>query len=538
MRASLLIIFVSLFSLDSLAQGLPSLWEGRQDADVKTRTWGNMTPFWGHEAIGMPEAHRFMATMAEEGFPFTYTKVAMVNEFASLGSSFLQARVAESLLDYLQRETSRIEGQLSTSSEEWASPEYRDMVVALFARRTGAISEYHASAVTNLIAAPSPVGVSLNGVISSEIRRKPDTGKLEAEGEPAPDIANVTAFVYPKRTRKLKNMALISDLATDAAEKGTIYVVSAGNNFPHQMYGGENRASFINVASCTPAGCISSFSQPGKYVTISAPSDNYIQTLKERTDSFSPFSGTSGATPLVTGALADVISILPYKLTQADLQHMLQMTATTAAIDVKDAGAGVLNYYKLIRVAERIRRESEGSEATVKNLLYEDRIYDFVAEAKAKKDQAMQEGDFATRFLQLREAFFLATEDKEVRSMLADMYRQGGYEAQALFYDNPETSVSSAMIKASNAYRRNFIAVTSIPIFADTGFSPEFKHYLDVAMYQQSYPKFLDTLLSRIVDLRGDLMQELHLNPAHIAMTKPHLFDVIVKHQHRLRLRK
>ena len=547
MRASLLIIFVSLFSLYSLAQGLPSLWDGREGGDLQTGKWGRMTPFWGQEAIGAPEAHRFMAAMAEGGFPFLYTKVAMVNEFASLGASFLQARVGESLLGYLRGEKPRIEEQLKAKGEEWASPEYGYLVGTLYARQTGADNNYHASAVTNLIAAPPPVGVSLYGVISSEIHQRPDTGDLVVMGDNAPDIANVTSIIDLKKTAKYKDlkqarsyerMIWMSNLAVDAAEERTIYVVAAGNDFPHQMYGGEEVAEFINVASCTPVGCISHFSQPSKYVTIAAPSDNHIQTQKERADGFSTFGGTSGATPLVTGALADVISILPYKLTQADLKHMLQKTATTTTIDASDGGAGVLNYYKLIRAAERIRRESNSSAAAVKKLLYEDHIYDFTAAAKAKKEQAIRATDFATRFLRLREVFFLSDADMEVRSMLADMYRQHGYKAQALFYDNPEVSVDSFAVSTLNAYRHDRIAVASIPIFAGTEFSPEFKHYLDVAMEQRGPPLLLETLLSRIVAIDGDLMQELHLDPAYIAVKKPHLFNLFVKHQHRLRPRK
>ena len=66
----------------------------------------------------------------------------------------------------------------------------------------------------------------------------------------------------------------------------------------------------IVVGSLDPSGFASKFSQSHQHVTVLAPSDSFITALGVD-GKFSKFGGTSGAAPLVSGAIADLRSILP-----------------------------------------------------------------------------------------------------------------------------------------------------------------------------------------------------------------------------------
>ena len=160
----------------------------------------------------------------------------------------------------------------------------------------------------------------------------------------------------------------------------TIWVNSAGNSFPHYFSSTmkQIKDKVIVVGSADPGGFPSIFSQADESVDILAPSDHFIRSI-DADGKLVKFSGTSGAAPLVSGVLADVKAILP-DLTRDDAVKMLQLTATNTSINEVSRvnGAGVLNHYKMLRVAQRIATGlQEDSSATIGSLLQDPKVVDF-----------------------------------------------------------------------------------------------------------------------------------------------------------------
>ena len=199
----------------------------------------------------------------------------------------------------------------------------------------------------------------------------------------------------------------------------TIMVIAAGDDYPAPTDPSISKLTTkaVVVGGLNPAGQISTSSQRGEDVTVYAPSDRYLQSyvFSEKSKTGYIFGSTVAAAALVTGTIADVLAIVPWRLDADEIKMLLKKTAI----------GGSLNYYKLLRVAGRLA----SSDA---HAIYDDGLYDFRYEAKLLVEKEYE--DFEEEFSALREAFFLDSNNVEVRTQLAEIYRQAGYETEALFY--------------------------------------------------------------------------------------------------------
>lgn len=105
---------------------------------------------------------------------------------------------------------------------------------------------------------------------------------------------------------------------------------------------------------------------------------------------------------------------------------------------------GVLNHYKLVQVAKRL--VERGWPASEEALL-DGSLYDFTAEAEKLTREAANSKSATERLSKLRKAFFLDNGNDSTRELLAELYRQEGYEAQALFYGGADASVRDSFIE-------------------------------------------------------------------------------------------
>ena len=521
---------------------LPSVWS-QQYGNLRSKSFGLLTLFWPQEAVGAPEGHRHLVAMAEAGFNFDETGLAIFEESVSLDDAFLQANIAPELIAALEDDVAGHDTMLQEHQDEWYTEEYEEIINDWQARQLG-VGGRHVTAVANLMSGKPPVGISLTGAIVAEVER--------TYSEDEDDMSYMILISNTHRHIDIINMSLyftsfeaIQALSEYAAEVGgIIQVVCAGNDFPTPLYGqgddGTQLLNLITVGSCAPTGYFSYFSRAGKRLTISAPSDDDIQSIAAGTGELTSFGGTSGAAPLVSGALADVLSIIPY-LNLDEVIHLLQTTAIPTSINARNEGSGVLNYYKLLRVAEKIHHTAAGDRQKIKQLIYDDSMYDFSAEAQQYQQAAQDNPDNALHALRL--AFFLNPHNNDTRTQLATLYRQAGYESQALFYDNPTTASDDPRIANIVKYRQLLQIITQIPVFDDKGkdFSAAFKYYINLAINQPQRPEILEMLVSRLTraNLRaakfsGDLMQDLQLDPAALAKEKPYLFAALKRQQKRL----
>ena len=239
------------------------------------------------------------------------------------------------------------------------------------------------------------------------------------------------------------------DLLHSIGDK-TLFVVAACNEFPDKSpnvniasraRAETGKSKIIPVGAIYSDGALAQSSVAARAVVVTAPGRSlYAFDGKRNT----LFGGTSAAAPIVSGVLADVRSILPHLTSNNAVQLLEQTAIKTATNEVSEFnGAGVVNHYKMIRVALRLAAAGYDGEVIPDNL---NTFLDFSTEV----DDLLAEGGEKTAlaaFRNLRRAFFLAPDDGEIRTQLADAYRRMELQTQAAFYDSPAVAIEEPEIK-------------------------------------------------------------------------------------------
>lgn len=376
-----------------------------------------LTKFWAQEAVFAPETRELLQDMERRGFRFSASEVGVID------GGFFKEGMQKTRID-----------------TDIPSVNFRSII----------LHEGHGTKVSNLITGEAPVGVSSKGKITmlKDYYDIPVWHPFGAGNENPPPVINASTTIY-NYSYKVMNELLDK----------TILVRAAGNDFPGhgEMILYEFGRKMIVVGSLDPSGFVSHFSQSHENVIVLAPSDYYIVSRRGE-GTFVHFGGTSGAAPLVSGAIADLRSVLP-DVTRDEVATLLAKTATPTAINTvsNHDGAGTLNQYKLLRVA--LRLSENGWPHNRASLIVDEKMYDFADEAQRLSDEAeallktTNEGDYEAGFKKLRTAFALDTSNAKTRTMLANIYRDAGYSQQALFYDVPERSALDTSIIKKKSYR-------------------------------------------------------------------------------------
>ena len=135
----------------------------------------------------------------------------------------------------------------------------------------------------------------------------------------------------------------------------------------------------IAVGSFSPHGFVSNFSNYGEEVHILAPSDHWI-TSTGKEGEYERFSGTSGATPLVTGSLAGFEWLSGYHPTPQEAKILLERTAfPTLHIHERPKvnGVGLVNAYKLGKVGQKLKEKCKNDVSCFKKEISKDENYHF-----------------------------------------------------------------------------------------------------------------------------------------------------------------
>ncbi|MCY4320838.1 MAG: S8/S53 family peptidase, partial [Bdellovibrionaceae bacterium] len=229
-----------------------------------------------------------------------------------------------------------------------------------------------------------------------------------------------------------------------------IIVNSSGNRFPKKLDDMEKKASqdfdMILVGSFSPSGFVSDFSQSGEEISILAPSDYWI-TSAGKDGEYIRFSGTSGATPLVTGSLAGFEWLSGYHPTAKEAKTLLEKTALPTLHSFEKPrinGAGLLNAYKLGEVAKRLKEICKDRDTICfKEEILKDENYHFPEDESLKRDLARVfplcfEGEELALsnceekkegFKRLRREVLLNPSEELLKSL--SIYKEGGLIANA-----------------------------------------------------------------------------------------------------------
>lgn len=139
----------------------------------------------------------------------------------------------------------------------------------------------------------------------------------------------------------------LKDAIDRAGAQGILFIAAAGNdgrnNDSTTSYpSGYSSNNIISVASITSGGALSSFSNYGvTSVDLGAPGSSIMSTLPG--GSYGSYSGTSMATPHVTGAAALLKAIYPQATAAQIKQALLTGTSATTSLSGKTLTGGRLN---------------------------------------------------------------------------------------------------------------------------------------------------------------------------------------------------
>jgi serine protease len=227
-------------------------------------------------------------------------------------------------------------------------------------------SSWHGTHVAGTIAAMTNNGVGVSGVaFGAKILPVRVLGKC---GGSTSDIADAMVWSaggsvvgVPANTRPAKviSLSLGSNAPTPcgttyqnaintARGLGSTFVIAAGNfNADASGYAPGNCTGIITVAATTRAGGKASFSNFGTIVDIAAPGDSILSTLNSGAtipgaDSYAYYSGTSMATPHVSGVAALMLSVNPL-LTPDKIELYIKSTARMFPATCAGCGAGIVN---------------------------------------------------------------------------------------------------------------------------------------------------------------------------------------------------
>ncbi len=384
------------------------------DEDIPTDISPRLTSGWSQEGVGVPEVRSFLS---ENGIILRKVRVGVVDSGIDIP---------------LIHEHLSHPGSGEAFPHISANPGYS-----------------HGAKVTMVIAGPQ-FGMTQNAMFTYlyDFRSSPKVHLLESEVRPV-EIMTRSLNVNRSTSREM------SDLLKENQGQKFLLVNSAGNDYLKDyrttgaLPGIFGDVPTLLVSSVTPTGRTNSDSGGGPQIVVGAPSygpgfqhpKDYLQNL----DGGWEFSGTSASAPMVTGALVAVFGLME-GLSFDEVNELLKQTSFSTR-DFQGGhnygGYGVLNYYKLMRVAYRLQQsgwpENRGT-------IFESgpgSIYDF-------EEEAIERFNFAADFLsdnpqgscedkltvlkELRQGFFLNPNHVGIRQAIYALYVNEGYHDQALYF--------------------------------------------------------------------------------------------------------
>ncbi len=185
----------------------------------------------------------------------------------------------------------------------------------------------HGTAVAGIISAIANNGNGIRGIAPES---KLIVAKINSGASPTFDDYSVAAGIYYLVDSGVRviNMSIqmnsssevIEDAIDYAKEKGVVLIASSGNfGDTHESYPASN-SYVLGVGSVNENFEISSFSNYDDNIFIFAPGENVLSTYINNNYIYE--SGTSFSAPMVTGLIADLLSLNPY-LSVDDIKNII-----------------------------------------------------------------------------------------------------------------------------------------------------------------------------------------------------------------------
>ena len=285
----------------------------------------------------------------------------------------------------------------------------------------------HGEYVSHLVAGPTPAAVIPLDQALAYFKGDIFTACLERS----------SCLPYINYSMEWLENYFLADMAFRLSSKGSTLITSADNDrsaVGPAKSGSAREGNIILVTSLAPSGHPSSFTNYADSTTVAVPSDRSMRSYDFEGEA-GIFGGTSGAAPLVTGALGGFSLLSGYALGTREIERLLKKTAIPLAGLPRSnlIGAGMLNAYKIGRVADRLTQRCGEKKECMASLLKTEELYDFDGEFDWEGVAFDQLGPCqkTAAFSDLRRAAFLNPQRAELWREIArvkEKYFSGGAE--------------------------------------------------------------------------------------------------------------
>ena len=174
----------------------------------------------------------------------------------------------------------------------------------------------------------------------------------------------------------LDDSVTLREAINHAVENGVIVVSAVGNNGSGVKYYPAAYEEVIGVGNVDSTGAVYKNSNHNDSVFITAPGTGVVSL--GRLEGYTTFTGCSFSTPLVTGAVADILSIKP-DLSPKDVSELLSSTATDKGNTGWDEyyGWGILNLQGCVLALEQGSDLPQKDEQRDNRLRYQPHRYEY-----------------------------------------------------------------------------------------------------------------------------------------------------------------
>ena len=300
----------------------------------------------------------------------------------------------------------------------------------------GKLTGHHGTSVANIINGKAPYGVSdrVNYIALKNVKLTSTYRQEFKKYEKANSYPKIISNSYGwSKSQDIKDISLRAD------ELGILWFLAAGNDYPMAIADVEDTSGTILIGSYAPSGLQSSFSQVSKNVAVLAPADDMQATIDGK-GLHSEFGGTSGATPLVSGTAANIVSLLPM-IDRTEFIKLLKISSLKSyeqAHNIEN-NPGLFNAYKAVHIARKISLICETLECIRVELDNEDnRIFEAIETDLSISEILSDESDCSKRKKALKNIRrnSLLLNSKSSWTKLKTVYEALGYSKNAEFYEN------------------------------------------------------------------------------------------------------